>query len=688
MENRFGVKDLIVIFLLISIIAIIGIAMVQYDRQMQRLTSIDTQLRSMNEQSASQSKFLQQISQQLASGISLNSGNTIRPVQIDTANDPKDPFVDVRKAMANADYSRGDWLVSNMGTKMSKLTPLLSSDVYASIVQNRVQESLAYRDPETFEWRPLLAQSWSNPTLNLEAWQTFIDERLKVPLTRDDVLKERDLPPEKQAEARQKYIDSRLKEGRTRDSVVNEADCPEAVTVRFQLRRGVQYSNGEPFVAADLVWTFNWIMNPAVNAPRHRAYYGRMKSVTAIGDYEVEIKFKEPYFEYFGLAASLTPMSQKFYGRFNPSEFNDKVGLLLGTGPYRLEDPENWRPGKPVVLFRNERYWGVTPTFDRVYYHEVEEDAAELTMFRNGELDIFGAQPEQYETLIKDPDITKKSQNYKYYSRDGGYSYVAWNQLRKGQPTRFADKRVRQAMTMLIDRDRLAQEIYRGFGKPAPGPFGIASKQNDPNIKPWPYDFKKANELLAEAGYKTKNSEGILLGPDGQPFKFKLIYSNKNPIGESIVLQIKASLGRAGIVLEQEPTDWPVMMQKLDQQDFDAITLGWSGGIETDIYQMFHSSQIGGGADNYPAYKNPELDKLIEQARRELDEEKRIPIWRKAHQILHEDQPYTFLLYRESLAFYDRRLKNVYQTRSGMNYVSTDDMPIPYYVPAAEQRHK
>ena len=256
-------------------------------------------------------------------------------------------------------------------------------------------------------------------------------------------------------------------------------------------------------------------------------------------------------------------MHKAFYSHYTPKQFNDSVGLLIGTGPYRMPDPTAWRPGTPIQLVRNERYWGPPPAFDRIYWREVEEDAASLTMYRNGEVDTFGASPEQYETIKDDPQITAKSNQFKYYFRDGGYTYVAWNQKRVGKPTLFTDKRVRQAMTMLIDRDRIVREIDKGYGKPAVGPFGVVSKQNDPAIQPWPYDVKRAKALLAEAGFAKTNSEGVLVDDSGREFRFKLTYNNKRPDTEKMVLLIKDSLARVGIVLEQEPSDWPIIIQKL-----------------------------------------------------------------------------------------------------------------------------
>jgi len=689
MENRFGFKDFLVITLLLCVIIVVGLAMFQIDRQYKRLVSIDSHLAAMTDQSAQQSRLLRDLTKQLASGLVVTggTGSTTVPATTSSAAPLKDPFIYQKLAAEQPDYAEGDWLISNFGVKISKITPLLSSDVYASIMQNRVLEALAYRDPETFEWIPLLAASWTEPVDNRAAWQAYVDKRMKDPLTVEEVKQEKDFPPDEKSADREKYTADRMKQGRRESDVINEPACPPALSIRFQLRPNVVFSNGDPFTADDLVFTFQFIMNPKVDAPRQRTSVERIKAVTAISEHEVEFSFKEPFFESFSLAASFSPMSRKFYSKYSVKEFNESVGLLIGTGPYRMKDPSGWHPGDALEMVRNERYWGMPGPFDRLYWREVEEDAASLTLFRNGETDTFVATADQYDTLKNDQALLARAQPYEFYARDGGYSYVAWNQLRVGKPTRFADKRVRKAMTLLINRDRMSQDIFRGYAKPAPGPFGIASHQNDPAIKPWPYDSDRAMQLLAEAGYTKKDAQGVLLGPDGTPFKFRLCYGNKSPVTERMVLSIKDSMARVGIVLEQEPTDWPIMLKKIDTRDFDAITLGWSGGIETDIFQMFHSSQIEDG-DNYMSYRNPELDKNIEIARRTLNEEERMKIWQKCHQILHEDQPYTFMLYRKNTMFVDKRIKNVSQTRSGLNYLSDDVMPIPWYVPAAQQKHK
>jgi peptide/nickel transport system substrate-binding protein len=126
------------------------------------------------------------------------------------------------------------------------------------------------------------------------------------------------------------------------------------------------------------------------------------------------------------------------------------------------------------------------------------------------------------------------------------------------------------------------------------------------------------------------------------------------------------------------------MLDLIKKKDFDAITLGWSSGVETDIYQMFHGSQTISGGDNFVNYKNTKLDELIEKARATVDEDKRMPIWQQCERILYEDQPYTFLMRRQSLVFIDKRIKNLQVTNLGLNY---NMVPVELYVPGAEQKY-
>lgn len=647
MENRFGFKDFVLLLVMVAVIVIMLFKMLQDDRQFKLLTQVANQMNS-------QRGDLAEISRAIKRGVPTlgtaggGGGDSVQ------ASDKGDPFVNMKKAQENPDFARGDWLIENFGVKFSRLTPLgTTGDLYGTIVRSRVQEWLAYRDPTTLQYLPLLARDWQIKD-NSKAFNAFVEKARAA--------------------------------GKTAEQAAEEKDAPPAIEITFQLRKGVTFSDGQPMTADDVVFSFDWIMNPKVEAPRARAYYQKIRRVRKVNDHEVVFEFKEPYFESFDLASSLDIMPKHFYEKYGPEKFNSSPGLLMGTGPYMLRDPATWTPGVKLELLRNERYWGDPATFDRIVYLEVEGDNAEMVMFKNGEVDRFSCQPDQYVELLKDRALVGRSQHFEFSAPDSGYTFIAWNQQKGGKPTIFADKLVRQAMTLLTDRERMIKELFLGYASVASGPFTPLAKQPSPNVKAWPYDVNKAKSLLKQAGFEDRNGDGLLERADGTPLKLKLTYNSKNQLSQRIALFLKDGYARVGVALEPDPTDWPIMLKKMDSRDFDAITLGWSGGIETDIFQMFHSSQIKDAGDNFMSYNNPELDKYMEQARSTIDEATRMPLWHKCHEILHEDQPYTFLIDRKGLVFLDKRIVNVGPSKLGLNYAQRYVMPIPWYVPIAKQK--
>jgi peptide/nickel transport system substrate-binding protein len=186
-------------------------------------------------------------------------------------------------------YKRGDWLVNSFGTGLKTITPLVSSDAYAAEVQSYIQESLLTRDPETLEWLGLIAKSWQ---------------------VSDDGL-----------------------------------------TFTFQLREDVKFSDGEPLTADDVAFTFAFIQNPVIAAPRERAVYDKIASVKATGKYEVVFQFKEPYYDSLAMAGGMSILPRHFYETYlkTPETFNQSKGLLLGSGPYRLADPKGWTPDQGMI---------------------------------------------------------------------------------------------------------------------------------------------------------------------------------------------------------------------------------------------------------------------------------------------------------------------------------------------------
>lgn len=621
MDRQFTLKDLVLFATLGLLIVLLLLAMYMVDRQWLKLAAMEHSLQEQAQDMRALRSQLGELERRI------RSGEVVAGVSGEAAAAQQgDAFDRAYAASRQPDYAEGDWVVTAFGTGLQTITPLVSSDAYAAQVQSYVLESLLTRDPQTLEWLGLLARSWQ---------------------VSDDGLE-----------------------------------------FTFQMHPEARFSDGEPLTAHDVAFTFDFIMNPRIAAPRERAYYSKIESVTATGPHEVVFRFREPYFNALSLAGGLAVLPQHFYAPYleNPEAFNQSKGLLLGSGPYRLGDARGWTPDLGLVeLERNPRYWGrVQPPYERVIWRIIENDSARLTTFRNGDIDTYSARPLEYRRLLDDAALRARARHFEYMSPVSGYSYIAWNQGSAERPSPFADRRVREAMTWLTDRQRIIDEVFLGYAEVAVSPFNPRSRQHDPSLKPRGFSIEKARALLREAGYDDRDGDGVIEDAEGSPFRFELTFFQDSEDTKRMVLLLRDIYARAGVLLEPKPTEWSVMIEAIQKRDFDAITLGWTSGLETDIYQIFHSSQIEGQADNYVGYRNPELDRLIDQARATVDEDARMPLWQAAERILHEDQPYTFLMRRQQLLFVDRRFSNLEITRMGLNFQM---LPVETYVPAPEQKY-
>ena len=620
MEKRFTIKDFFLFAAIGAVLAAVLIAMYMVDRQWNMMSRMHATMQEQAEDLRALRADLKALDERVESGAIAARAAAGSTPSVAPA------FDRALAATRRPDYASGDWLVRAFGVGLKTITPLVSQDAYASDVQGYVQETLIARDPDTLEWQGLIARSWD----------------------------------------------------------ISE----DGLTITFRLRDGVTFSDGKPLTADDVAFTFAFIMNESIAAPRYRAYLEKIESVEATSLLEVRFQYREPYFNALALAGGLEVMPRHFYEPYleDPTTFNESKGLLLGSGPYRLADPKAWTPDLGLVeLERNPRYWGpVAPSFDRILWKVIENDSARLTTFRNREIDAYGARPREYQGLLDDEGLRVQTHNFEFMNAVAGYSYLGWNQLRNGEPTRFADRRVREAMTWLTDRKRIIDEIMLGYAEPAVSPFSPRSRQHDPAVEARSFDPDRAKSLLAEAGYQDRDGDGVLEDEGGEPFEFELVYYQENEDTERMVLFLKDLYARAGVHLKPLPAEWPVMLDLMGERNYDAITLGWTSGVETDVYQMFHGSQTEDGGDNFVHFQHAEFDTLVDRARATVREEERMPLWQAVERIFFEQQPYTFLMRRKTLAFVDRRLENLEVTNLGLNLSS---VPVEVFTPSAEQRY-
>ena len=423
----------------------------------------------------------------------------------------------------------------------------------------------------------------------------------------------------------------------------------------FKLRENVKFHDGHKFDARDVKFTYEAIMDPRNLSPRI-ADYEPVKKVEVIDPLTVRIVYKRLYSPAFGTwgmpilpehllndamlkkeAMTLGKDPQNFSIR--QSGFNRRP---IGCGPFIFRE---WKSDQYIVLDRFEDYWEGPPNYKKYIFRVIPDPLTQEMEFYAGTIDSYGVLPHQVKRLADDT-------NYQSFTGISfGYTYIGYNMRRKP----FDDIRVRQALSMAIDVNKIIKYVIYSQGERITGPFPRQTDFYNHNIKPVPHDPEGALKLLAEAGWQ-RNSEGWL-EKDGKQLQFKLITNNGNDIRKAILAIAQDSWKQIGIDVRTDLVEWAVFIQeRVNKLDFDALVLGWSMGIDPDLYQIWHSSQTGPNQLNFVGYKNKEADDLIIKIRQEYNHEQQVRYCHRLHEIIAHEQPYTFLYVGKWTAILDKRI--------------------------------
>lgn len=441
------------------------------------------------------------------------------------------------------------------------------------------------------------------------------------------------------------------------------------LTYRFTLRTDAVFHDGVPVTVEDVKFSFDTAKDPTVDAPHLRNYLQDIESVEIIDETTVEFRVRQPYFRHLLVIGSIDIIPAHIYGEgdFNQHPNNRRP---IGSGPYKFE---SWSTGQQVELVRNEDYWGEKPALKRRVYRIITNPDAALQVLQQGNLDYMGLTAEQWVRRASTPRFKENFHRLEYFA--ASYSYIGWNMRRP----LFEDRRVRQALTMLLDREIIRDEIYHGLAEIVTGNFFIDEPEYNHAIEPWPYDPEAARALLAEAGWTDSTGNGRL-DKDGVEFAFELMITNDNPAAEQIATLFQEDLQRVGIRMRIRQLEWQAFLQDVKSHNYDASILGWSLAPYPDPYQIWHSSQAVVNGSNAVGFINEEADAIIEAARLEFDRDKRVEMYHRFHEILHEEQPYTFLFCRKALVAVDNRFQGIQLYPYGLDLTE-------WWVPAGMHRY-
>lgn len=429
----------------------------------------------------------------------------------------------------------------------------------------------------------------------------------------------------------------------------------DRLTFTFYLRRGVKWHDGEPFGADDVIFTFTTLLNPTVKAMAMRTFLEPIEKIEKVDAFTVRFKLKRPYWLAFDAIAEIYIYPQHVFakGDFNTHPANRAP---VGTGPFRFV---HWRTGDEVLYERNPEFFGGMPHLERIVFKYVPDPTVRLQMVRRGEIDlVMRLTPQAWKSIGEDRPFAESFWRLRHVP--SSLQWVGWN----NQRPMFQDPRVRRALTMLLDRDDIVQNLRLGLDSPTVSWFYPGAKEYNDKIEPWPYDPKAAAELLAQAGWRDTDGDG-LRDRDGAPFTFTFSYPANSPFYEQLAGLMAGEFRQAGIEVKTARLEWAVFTERLRQHEFDACSLLWQVEPRTDPYQIWHSSAAAGGS-NFIAFANREADELLVAARAEFDEEKRTAMYRRFSEILHEQEPYTLLFNRYNLSLVSKQFGGLYSTPYGI----------------------
>jgi len=457
-------------------------------------------------------------------------------------------------------------------------------------------------------------------------------------------------------------FDKDLNKFASADSVVSWQTSEDRLVDKVVMRDDLTWSDGTPITAHDVAFSFQVLMTDEIVIPAMRQGKDQIRWIEAYDDYTVVIFHKEALStNERNLNFSVLP-KHKYAETIpgDPTIARSKAHTQMEDhpvvgGPYTLSKRVR---GQEFVMQRRESYYmhngkqvREKPYFKTFRFKVIEDRNTALLALKAAKIHAMELNAEQWNGQTGGSDFYNS--NTKVSAEEWVSFHFCWNTA----TPYFEDSRVRQAMSYAMDYRELLDTILYSIYSPCQGTFHSTSKmfpQDGP--KPFQQDLDIAEQLLDDAGWADSNGDGIRdREVNGRviPFEFTLMVVNYED-RIKIATLMKECLESIGIVCHVKPTESTVLMQSQRDHKFQAAFAGWSTGADPDTEANIWVTNAG---RNYGEYSNPRVDALFEQARHEFDEEKRMAIYGKIHNLLWEDQPYTWLFWRNSFYGFNKRLR-------------------------------
>ncbi len=601
---------------------------------------------------------------------------------------------------------RGGFLNVQFGVEPKAISILDNSSV-SSIIASYVFNSLLTTDPETFKVIPSLAKSYKaydivwlkgykkDSVFKEKGENNYIAGNVDEDNIKWDKHKKRILAIPIEVNGKRLIIGSNELRYRVDKADNYTRAYDRAVVFKFTLRDNVKWHDGHPLNVDDVIFSLEILKNPYIHQLTHlRSYYSLIKAWTKDSNNTITIYFDKQYFKAVDFAGGFTILPKHIYlpdnkvftkkelaRHFTSHEVNHAP---IGTGPYYMpskllsnrSNKTGWKSKKHIMLIRNDDYFQKDKRayLKRIYFKFITNPETSFIELKNGNIDFMPSMSaERFFNSSNSDRFKAKFAKAIYYT--GGFSYIGYN-MKKAY---FRDAKVRTAFTMLLNRKRVLKSLYYGMGKVVSGSQYYFGPAYNHDVKPYDYDRERAIDLLNQSGWVDTDGDGFR-DKNGIPFEVQLLYPQGSQSAQKIYAFLYEELRGVGIKIHLTRLEWSVFLEHLSNRKFDLCILGWGTPIESDPYQIWHSSQWANRGSNHVGFNNTEADSIIEKARRAINPIKRYKLYFRFHEVLHKEQPYLFLYTIPVKAVYNNRYRNVKFYRGRPGYILSE-----WFIPKALQ---
>lgn len=396
----------------------------------------------------------------------------------------------------------------------------------------------------------------------------------------------------------------------------------------IHLKKGVKFHNGEELTVKDVMYTFRSMIDGEIASP-FKSDFSKIAEMSALDDYTLNIKLKEPYAPFLTLLIrGIVPESM---ARTLGKDFGTQP---VGTGPFIMD---KFISEKKVMLKKNPDYWKGAPKIEKIEFEIVPDDNVRVLKIMKGDVD--------FALNEVPPMLVKKVSQARGIAVDEGVSIVSTYLGFNLRDSILKNKLVRQAIAHAIDRDEIINHRWEGLAVKANSIMSPDNWSYSNDLGDIKFDPELAKELLDKAGYKDPDG-------DGPKPRFKITYKTSTTKSRvDIARMIAHQLAKVGISVEVLPYEWGTFFDDVKKGNFQIYSLSWVGVTEPDIfYYVCHSNSAPPNGLNRGHYKNSKVDELVETGRRTMDREVRKQMYSEVQKILLEDLPYVPLWYEKNVA--------------------------------------